>query len=219
MPEALIQHWLSVWLPRGFVVVVARSNPDLPIPDEDKAVVKTAVLRRRADFVSGRWCAHEGLNQLGLAARPLPVGAFGAPQWPGNVLGSITHDNGLCAAVVAHAQGLVGVGIDLCASERRATMAGLQHLLLSEHEATWLAKDAWSPRRLQLLFSAKESVVKAISTKMNRLIDLRDIEVCFDRRSFWARVKGLNLLVPGHWRFLQGHVLTAALIQASTKPR
>jgi 4'-phosphopantetheinyl transferase EntD len=140
-------------------------------------------------------------------------GPLGAPAWPEGCIGTITHDDGLCAAAAGPVQAAAGIGIDLCAAERRDGLPELLPLLLAdgEREACRLAADPVA--HLHRLFCVKEAVVKAASAHAGRFFDLREIHVTLhDGERFDAAVPGLALHLAGHHAAIGGHALALATL-------
>jgi len=142
--------------------------------------VARSVTRRKVEFLAGRRCALEALHEQGAPVEDLPIGPDRAPVWPPGFLGSITHTDGLAAAVTVRSQGLRGIGIDI---ERIPNASGLEALrstvlVDAEHGAVERLADAigW-PMALTLVFSAKESVYKAAAKAAGRMFDFNAVEV------------------------------------------
>src|SRR5450631_1635810 len=72
---------------------------ELLLPEE-AAGLGRAVPERQQEFAAGRLCARRALEELGFAGFALLAQADRQPLWPAQIVGSITHTNGLCAAVV-----------------------------------------------------------------------------------------------------------------------
>src|SRR5215831_15185692 len=83
-----------------------------PLFPEEEASIARAVPRRQLEFALGRWCARTALARLGKSNCPLPMEANRSPRWPEGFVGSITHCDGLVAAVVAPADRIEGIGLD-----------------------------------------------------------------------------------------------------------
>ncbi|POX38552.1 4'-phosphopantetheinyl transferase, partial [Streptomyces sp. Ru73] len=90
----------------------AGDAPDGSLHPEEAAGIRTARPLRRAEFVTGRHCAHRAMERLGAPAAPVPRGVRGAPGWPAGIVGSITHCAGYRAAAVARSGRVRAVGID-----------------------------------------------------------------------------------------------------------
>lgn len=125
--------------------------------------LSNAVAKRKAEFLAGRWCARAALSELGIDGTP-GLNPDRSPAWPEGALGSITHSHGVVEVMVADASQWLTVGVDTerWVSPERA--ARLERELLTEEEQNALA--GMSPlqraNRLTLIFSAKESLFKAL---------------------------------------------------------
>lgn len=203
---------LQVILPLGFVACGALADENLPIPAADLSEVKDAVPQRRAEFVAGRWCAHRALQAMGLPALKLPLGPLGAPCWPPGALGTITHDAGYCLAVAGPASGLRGIGVDWCEDGSADSLLDTSKYVLApaEYDALMCSHDP--ARHLQLIFCAKEAVVKAVSATIGQFVDLSDIAIESRNSGFVAYVTGLDTLVQGVHLPVRSHALAWAML-------
>ena len=144
--------------------VVARVCTSTPLmadlhPEEAKQVA-SAVAVRRAHFTAGRLSAHAALDALGIPSSPLLSDAARAPIWPTGVVGSITHTNGFCGAVVAPRTRYHGLGID--AEQRGHATEDLWGEILTTAELRWLREQPTSQRAeiATIIFCAKEAFYK-----------------------------------------------------------
>ena len=62
-------------------------------PEEEKQLANAA-LKRRKEFVAGRRCARNALEEIGLAPCSLPSDENRVPRWPEGVIGSISRSSG-----------------------------------------------------------------------------------------------------------------------------
>ena len=90
------------------------AHPDLSglLSVPERAHIQHCHPTRIRDFVAGRLCARGALRELGFAQTSIPVDGDRQPRWPAAFLGTITHTDGYCAAVVGHAGELRGLGLD-----------------------------------------------------------------------------------------------------------
>lgn len=135
--------------------------------------------KRQSEFLAGRLCARQALQQLtGIASVPA-VGVDRAPCWPTAVVGSITHGHGWAAALVGaqtHWRGL-GLDIERLLSQERALR--LQASILTPAELQRLAQvpaaqQAWL---VSLTFSLKESLFKALYPLVQQQFYFQDAEL------------------------------------------
>lgn len=139
-----------------------------------------AVLKRKVEFAAGRCCAMQALQALGYGGREtLPIGQHRAPLWPEGFVGSISHGDGQALAVAAASRDWGGIGIDI---ERLLDHDAAQPLVpylmtpaeLDIGSAAGMSLERW----LTVVFSAKESLFKALYPYVGRYFDFLDAEVC-----------------------------------------
>jgi enterobactin synthetase component D len=135
--------------------------------------VQAAVPKRRAEYIAGRESARRALMRLHSASGDIDIdidiGADRAPVWPAGIVGSITHCSGYAAAAVAPASALAAIGID---SERRMsarTRSEVGHLIANDDETASASRDYDELTWYSLLFSAKESLFKALHPHVRRM--------------------------------------------------
>jgi enterobactin synthetase component D len=174
MPESIRQASLRYTVDAGQLADLTAGGIVLP------ESLASAALKRQVEFAAGRFCARAALRQLGYESRaPLAIGQHRAPLWPAGCLGSISHGDGLAIAVVTTTKAWRGLGIDI---ERILTNEAaeplLEHLMtaaeLSVGNVAGLSIAHW----LSLVFSAKESLFKALYPLVGRYFDFLDAEVC-----------------------------------------
>ena len=175
-----VQSRLHEWFPEPAFIRVAKIQY-YPILLEEQALVANAVSSRQQEFATGRWLSRQGLQQFGLPDKPIKMGELRNPLWPEPVIGTLSHDGELCAVVLmqkqAHSE--AGIGIDLVAlSQRAGRMAELAPMFVANaDELTAMAAFNSRLDPALLLFSLKESVIKALTFQLNDFIDMRAIEV------------------------------------------
>ena len=115
--------------------VILREDSELLTFSETKAMGHSA---KRVLCASGaaRGIARELLGSMGLGQRDILKSPDGAPIWPAGIVGSLTHDSVMAAAIVAKAQAISGVGIDIEPSEDIEEQ--VVHLVGSESERNQL---------------------------------------------------------------------------------
>jgi enterobactin synthetase component D / holo-[acyl-carrier protein] synthase len=155
-----------------------------PLLAEERALLGSrAAPRRVLEFALGRACAHEALAALApqraaeLAATPILRDGARRPRWPVGIVGAITHHRGRAAAAVAHAADYLGVGLDLEAP-RPVSAALARRILRPEERAAWeaLPPEARAQAFLRV-FSAKESVFKALYPHTGIYLGFQDATV------------------------------------------
>lgn len=211
-PAKRVAALLRGWFGNEAGIAVTLIDGVRPMFPEEEECIRDAVPRRRMEFSTGRWCARQALTSLGEHPSPILVGHRREPLWPAGVIGTITHAAGLCAAVAVRIGRWRGVGIDLLEvpAARRALRDGAG-LVASEGEER--AMQAVAPAGvdpLALLFSAKESAIKAISAQLERFIDFREIRLSPQNERFEASCTGIGHPLEGWWNATDELIITAA---------
>lgn len=122
--------------------------------------------QRKEEFILGRLCACKAYSKLmNDELLNLPVGPSREPLWPGNIVGSISHNKYWVGAAVAKKVSLMGLGIDLEVMGR--TRPELARYITNDHDLT--SVQGFSDEELlTLIFSAKESLYKALFPLVNK---------------------------------------------------
>jgi 4'-phosphopantetheinyl transferase EntD len=190
--------------------------------------LERAALKRRVEFLAGRFCAQAALraHAPALAAHTVPRGADRAPEWPAGVVGTITHTQGYAAAAVAHEDSLRGIGLDLERWVRPTAPANLgAHLARPGELARLVAESGWSEvEALTLLFSAKESLYKCLYPEVRRYFGFHDATIATldtHARTFVARLETpltdalpAGFTLTGRFERRDDAIATALVLQA-----
>lgn len=197
----LDDHWPLPWPLPGAHLLRTRFDPSRLAPDDfERQGIPPArgVAKRQSEYLAGRLCARGALHRLTGQVQVPAVGADGAPQWPQDVVGSITHGAGWAAAVVARNGDCQGLGLDL-------------EQLLSLDRAERLADQILTPAELQrlhgleserrallvtLTFSFKESLFKALYPLVKTRFYFEDAELLAWSPEGRARLRLLTDLSP-----------------------
>lgn len=156
-------------------------------PGESRALAR-ATPARQAEFAAGRAAARLAFRAIGMVPYAIPMGVDRAPVWPNGIVGSITHHEGRCMAVIARRSALAGLGLDLAALDPLAE--DLWPTVLTEPDRTWLTTQDKSLRGgyAQVIFSAKEAAYKALYPQSRQVVgfDAMDIVPDLSRNRFTA---------------------------------
>jgi enterobactin synthetase component D len=101
------------------------------------------------------------------------------PIWPIGFTGSISHTDHLATAVVGRSSTVQWLGIDIERKIREVTAPLIQQICCDGDELTALvdAQPLSKEQALTVIFSAKESLYKAITPRDQRLLGFRDLRV------------------------------------------
>ncbi|WP_226662846.1 4'-phosphopantetheinyl transferase family protein [Microbulbifer aggregans] len=136
-----------------------------------------AVHKRRAEFLAGRRCAQQLLLSRGIpsaACSHIASGEDRCPIWPRGINGAISHSDDLAICAVSD----YPVGIDYEPLISPASAENVRSLIMTPGETRQgspapLTDNQW----LTLVFSAKESLFKALYPQVRHYFDFQDAEV------------------------------------------
>ncbi|OOE37205.1 hypothetical protein BZG04_05035 [Salinivibrio kushneri] len=172
--------------------------------------IRRAVCKRQAEFLAGRYLAKKVQMSLGVMPIEIAIGDSRAPVWPSAWTGSISHNDSLAiCAMTPQSNEHEGVGIDIESVIDVEKATEMEGVVFTEKERGRLPSDARDISWLMtLLFSAKESIFKALYPQVQCYFDFLD--VTFLRMDaqwlyFELNTRLADALVPG----IQGKVYYA----------
>ena len=164
LPQDVFSHLIALEVSEEFRDELLKQGIALNVADG-------AVLKRQCEYLAGRFCANEGLNQLEhklaieIANKEVATGKNREPLWPQGVLGAISHSSRFAMAIVAQDKGAyLGVGIDIEEEMTEDLACDVSGQIMSEKEKRLNNKfDGFDNKSfVTLIFSAKESIFKAL---------------------------------------------------------
>ena len=197
----LQHHWPLPQLLVGCQLLSCEFDPLLlQTADFQRAAIvpPKGVAKRQSEFLAGRLCARQALQQLTGAPTVPAVGGDRAPCWPSGVVGSISHGDGWAGAVVGRQADWRGLGLDLERLLSPARAQRLQASILTPAELQRLAQlpveqQAW---RVSLTFSLKESLFKALYPLVQQRFYFQDAELLNYDPAGFAQLQLLRDLSP-----------------------
>jgi len=145
--------------------------------------LSSAVPKRLAEFVAGRFAAMQALKAAGCTDHSaLAIGPDRSPQWPTGYIGSITHTGCYVSAVAAVTTRIRAVGRDTEMPLDEQTALEIQERTLRPEEILLLPNMMTSStlslaQVTGLIFSAKESLFKALGPLAGNYFDFLDARV------------------------------------------
>ena len=170
--------------------------------------------KRRADFASGRHCAHLAQQQLGLSLQPI-LSNERAPVWPEGQCGSISHTKDWALAAVSTTLRSIGVDVE---AQGRVTQKLYRTLFRPQEVASFATLPASAP---SVAFAAKEAGYKAVFPIGGAYIGFQEasIDLNWQAQRFHIRYDGdhqPNRALEsgvGYWRLTDSHVIVFFAIQ------
>jgi len=180
----------------------------------EQEVLARAVSSRRTQFSRGRAVARSALVAAGGPLTPIPVGANRQPVWPEGFIGSITHTAGLVAAAVAPSRAARALGLD--AEQRAPLPEDVRGTVLHSCE------EHLDPVRETIVFSAKESIHKALNPLADVWLDFLDVQVALDLKGSWSAKPAVGrgdhvppevVQLKGRYAITTSHVITICVLR------
>lgn len=132
-------------------------------------------VKRQAEFVAGRKLAQQALKQLGEGYdRTIAIGAHREPLWPLGITGSIAHCDGWAVCTVLKAEHL---SLDIEHRLEHQAACEVQAMIGTAQESALLAQQFYLTSAVTLLFSAKESLFKALFPQVHIYLDFSDAQL------------------------------------------
>jgi 4'-phosphopantetheinyl transferase EntD len=197
------------------------SEADITLDPEERAVIEHAVAGRRQEYMAGRLCARQALQQVGVAAGPLGKLPDGSIAWPEGIVGAVSHSEIWCGAAVAQSSDVAGIGLDMETIARVGEK--LWRRILTPEERNWVAgrPAAEMQQWAALMFSAKEALYKCIAALVQPRVGFMDAVIVPGppSQSFTVRLnepvaiqlpRGMNL--RGRFFFYAGSVFSGLVL-------
>ncbi|MEJ4044914.1 4'-phosphopantetheinyl transferase family protein [Erwinia sp. SLM-02] len=174
----------------------------IPVPVR----LQNAVNKRRAEYLASRYCLQQAMSTLGVEQFILHNDEERAPLWPAGIRGSLSHTcQRICALLTHRREVLPGIDCEQIMTEKHASE--LAHLIVNAAEKA-LIEQTELPFHcaLTVVFSAKESLYKAIWPELRRFMDFSAAEVVG-----WDTNNRLTLRLAGTFsaEFYAGREFTA----------
>ncbi|GAA6207065.1 hypothetical protein NBRC116601_03580 [Cognatishimia sp. WU-CL00825] len=187
---SMLEMAARVMAPVGVAVAVTspKADPEPLWPAEESAMA-SAQPKRRTEFANGRAAARKALQALGRAPSAVPMGDDRAPVWPRAVVGSISHDEKSCIAIVAERDRYQALGIDI--EPALPLEAELFARICRPEELAWLRQLPFQSRGIvaRRFFCAKEAIYKCQYTVSKEIFDFQSLSIVFDKQGgFEARL-------------------------------
>jgi len=147
-----------------------------PLLDKENDYVNSFGTQRKLDFSTGRYCARNAMNALGV--KQLAVLMDGRlPIWPEGIVGSISHSRALCGAVAARLDCYYSVGIDI--EEVSRFSPSLWNSICTDAELAELQQmpPEFRQKRVALLFAMKEAFYKFQFPITTQYLGFKDVTV------------------------------------------
>lgn len=207
------------------VSVQQATAPSEPLWAEERVAMARAVPQRLAEFTAGRAAARTAMQALGLPKAAIPQGPDRAPIWPKGVIGSISHTDGICVAMVGRIGQVSAIGIDLELDDPLPTDLWPEVCTSSELAVLGDLPAKVAGEMARLTFSAKECCYKCIYPQTRTVLGFGAMQILADPDG--ARFEatliqqvgafGPNSSLRGHYARVGGFLVTAMILRQGGK--
>lgn len=146
----------------------------IPNPYQFKKVAE----KRIASYLAGRCVASIALDCMGQSGFVVERGICGEPIWPTGIVGSISHTHNQCVCLISRGPYLAGVDTEVITPINEDP--NLVNIISNGVEKKWIRKLNQEQAKIQttLLFSAKETLFKALFPLVQEYFDFTCAQVC-----------------------------------------
>jgi 4'-phosphopantetheinyl transferase EntD len=139
--------------------------------------IRRAVIKRRSEYLAGRFCCQDVLKKLGANSTSVSTGKGRLPLWPLGYIGSLSHSGNRAIAVIGECDKVNFIGVDI---EKYVTgiLFEIVNEVISSEESNYLKSLPLNYELgLLLIFSAKESLFKALYSKVGFYFDFHSASI------------------------------------------
>lgn len=196
----LSEGWFSLMTIEGVIIYQCEFNKEHYRDDYFQMLgvnlsptVSSAVVKRKAEFLAGRYCCKKVLASVGVQNFEIVVGKNRAPIWPVGIKGAISHNSHHAMVAVTERADILGIGIDIESIMSTKTMNDIKSAILRDEEHDLLyVPQARAVVVCSLIFSIKESFFKAAYPSTGYYFDFDAItvdKIDYDAKRFYLTVK------------------------------
>ena len=169
--------WSQLFSKSSFFAINKEEDLDIEIKNYQSKILYDQKVdgyhpNRKDEFLLGRVCASKAYELCtGRKLLSLPVNPDRSPEWPSDVVGTISHNQYWVGAAVAKSTDMIGIGMDFevlgrtkieLAKQIRTPQDLKKHPKLSDEEL------------LTIIFSCKESLYKALYPNVKKFFGFED---------------------------------------------
>ncbi|SHF45835.1 4'-phosphopantetheinyl transferase [Vibrio gazogenes] len=182
-----------------------------------------AVTKRKAEFVAGRVAAKYALLHRGASEPWVGIGEHRSPVWPDGFIGSISHTDDTAISTVATKAERLSIGVDVENIMDETLCESIGRMIVTSEEIKLQDVTGWYKAPfMSLMFSAKESLFKALYPLVKRYLDFHDAQLIslepqhshftFELSPILQQQTGIQFC-HGHYLFLEDALVTLIQIE------
>lgn len=147
---------------------------DIILPES----ISNSVLKRKAEFLAGRYAAKQALKCLGINNNNIPIGIHRSPTWPVEITASISHSNSIAICVASFKCHYLYLGVDIEKRLIPKDVTDIKNQIIQKSEEHLLLKSELTfEDAFTLTFSSKESLFKALYPSVGGYFDFLAVKI------------------------------------------
>ena len=148
-------------------------------------------IKRKADFLAGRYAAKQAMQQLSIAYQNITIGDHRQPIWPHGVVGSISHTQEVAVCLLSkNTQQLIGVDVENILDT--SVTKEISKSIISQEEANINPSVSGFDLFVTIAFSAKETLFKALFPQVGNYFGFdvaQVVSICAGSQVIYLRLK------------------------------
>lgn len=170
-------EWSQLFSKSSFFAINKEEDLDIEIQNHQSKILYDEKVNgfhpnRKNEFLLGRVCASKAYEKCtGHELLSLPVNLDRSPEWPSDVVGTISHNQYWVGAAVAKSSDLIGIGMDFEVLGR--TKIELAKQIRTPHDLKTHSKLS-DEELLTIIFSCKETLYKALYPNVKKFFGFED---------------------------------------------
>ena len=142
--------------------------------------IQSAVIKRKSEFLAGRYCAKKALAEYNINDYTIYALKNRAPSWPKGYIGSISHTSDSAYSIVTKDTEYSGIGIDAEYILSKQQIIDIRKIITTDSEFNFINESLLNINitfTLILIFSAKESLFKALNPIVDIFFDFLAVKI------------------------------------------
>jgi len=140
--------------------------------------ISKSVFERQAEYLAGRICAIQAINIFDSSVIDVPIGLNRCPVTPDHIMATITHADNIALSMAAPKDCVHFLGVDLEKIIEEKIVNEIQMGVVNEQEVLLLQELGLDfSVAFSIVFSAKESLFKALYPFVNRYFDFSVVNI------------------------------------------
>lgn len=142
-----------------------------------KKYIHNATIKRKAEFIAGRYCAQQSLARWQVPDEIIGIGDGRHPVWPVGIVGSISHCRSYAIAATSQTRKVFAIGLDVEEIITDDTVNSIMQTVVNENEIFLIENALRQDIIFTIIFSIKESFFKAVYPSVRLYFDFHAVSI------------------------------------------